>query len=125
MTYDELTINERQKKDKRFTKILGSVREGKLTDDAMSALRERVTEVPLADKFAELRAQCNNPVCLFPTRKQCDAVNSEMLKRLDSEVHILPCCDVVDETKSTAKWQESSWRSSIRTATTPQAWKLS
>ena len=108
VTYDELTINERQKKDERFTKILGSVREGKLTDDAMSALRERVIEVPLADKFAELRAQGKNPVCLLPTRKQCDAVNSEMLKRLDSEVHILPCCDVVDETKSTAKWQEKA-----------------
>ena len=28
-----------------------------------------------------------NPVCLFPTRKQCDDVNADMLSRLDTEMH--------------------------------------
>ena len=49
-----------------------------------------------------------SPMCLFPTRKQCDAVNVEMLQLLDSEVHELGCTDEVDETKSTNKWHKKA-----------------
>ena len=37
---------------------------------------------------------------------KCGVVNYEMLRLLDSEVHVIPCCDEVDETKSTSKWKE-------------------
>ena len=49
-----------------------------------------------------------NPVCLFPTRKQCDDVNADMLSRLDTEKHEIPCIDEVDETKSTTKWHKKA-----------------
>ena len=48
------------------------------------------------------------PVCLFPTRKQCDAVNEQMLALLKSKKHVLACSDEVDETKSTAKWHKKA-----------------
>ena len=104
--YDELTINERQKKDGEFSAILDCVRRGSLSEQTISVLKERVSEVTIAEKFTELQEAGMTPVCLFPTRKQCDAVNDEMLGLLDSEVHVIPCSDVVDETKSTAKWHE-------------------
>ena len=48
------------------------------------------------------------PVCLFPTRKQCDKVNGDMLSLLETTMHVIPCIDEIDETKSTAKWQEKA-----------------
>ena len=106
VTYEELTINERQKKDGEFSAILDCVRRGSLSEQTISVLKERVSEVSVAEKFTELQEAGMTPVCLFPTRKQCDAVNEEMLGLLDSEVHVIPCSDVVDETKSTGKWHE-------------------
>ena len=48
------------------------------------------------------------PVCLFPTRKQCDKVNGDMLSLLETKMHVILCIDEIDETKSTAKWQEKA-----------------
>ena len=47
-------------------------------------------------------------MCLFPTRKQCDVLNEEMLRNLESEVHVKPCTDDVDETRTTAKWHQKA-----------------
>ena len=65
-------------------------------------------EVTVPEKFSELQEMGMTPVCLFPTRKQCNAVNEEMLSLLESEKHVIPCIDVVDETKSTTKWHEKA-----------------
>ena len=72
--YDELTINERQKKDGGFSTILDSVRQGNLTDEITATLQDRVSSAPISEKFAELQGCGMTPVCLFPTRKQCDKV---------------------------------------------------
>ncbi len=110
VTYDELTINERQKKDPKFTSLLDCVRRGNLSEETLSVLKDRVFEVTVAEKFLELQEVGMTPVCLFPTRKQCDAVNEEMLGLLDSKLHVISCSDVVDETKSTSNWHERAAR---------------
>lgn len=95
VVYDELTINERQKKDGGFSSILDCVRRGCLSEETIATLQERVSDVPVCDKFYELQTSTMTPVCLFPTRKQCDKVNQDMLHLLTSEKHVIRCIDEV------------------------------
>ena len=83
VVYDELTINERQKKDENFSKMLGCVRRGAPTEETLHTLEKRVIKVSVPDIFSELQKEGKVPVCLFPTRKQCDQLNEQMLARLD------------------------------------------
>ena len=106
--YDELTINERQKNDGEYSVILDSVRRGHLNQDAISVLKDRVIDGTITEKITELQNLNKSPVCLFPTRKQCEKVNEDMLNLLKTEQHVITCIDEVDETKSTAKWQEKA-----------------
>ena len=106
--YDELTINERQRKDKEFSSMLDCVRRGCPTDETLSTLQQRVIQVSVSDKFCELQESDQTPVCLFPTRKAYDDLNTEMLTHLTSEVHELVCTDEVDETGSTRKWNKKA-----------------
>ena len=106
--YDELTINERQKKDGQFSDILGKVRCGTLTEEILTVLKERIINIPVVQKLVQLIELGENPVCLFPTRKQCDLLNEQMLGKLQSEVHVIPWIDDVDETWSTAKWHQKA-----------------
>ena len=108
IAYDELTINERQKKDSEFSSMLDCVRCGHPTDETLSILQKRVIQGSVADKFVELQLSKQSPVCLFPRRKACDHFNSEMLSRLSSQVHQLLCTDEVDETCSTRKWNQKA-----------------
>ena len=108
VTYDELTINERQKTDAQFSSMLDCVRCGCPTDETLSTLQERVIHGCISDKFVELRQSGQSPVCLFPRRKACDEFNSEMLSRLTTQVHQLLCTDEVDETRSTRKWNKKA-----------------
>ncbi len=108
VTYDELTINERQKQDGGFSTLLNSIRCGCPTDEDFSMLQERVVEGTILQKFRELEGCNKNPVCLFPTRKACEQFNHEMLATLDSPLHELLCVDEVDETKSTCKWHRKA-----------------
>ena len=101
-------LNERQKKDGVFSTILDSVRRGNLTDEITATLQDRVSSTPISEKFAELQGCGMTPVCLFPTRKQCDKVNGDMLSHLETKMHVIPCIHEIDETKSTAKWQEKA-----------------
>ena len=103
VVYDELTINERQKADKRFSSMLDCVRRGCPTDETLCTLKERVIQVSIADKFNELQKSGKIPVCLFPKRKACDNFNAEMLQKLTSKVHELVCTDEIDETASARK----------------------
>ena len=108
ISYDELTINERQKKDGEFSSMLDCVRCGNPTDDTVSILQKRVIQGSVLDKFIELQQSKQSPVCLFPRRKACDHFNNEMLSRLSSQVHELLCTDEVDETCSTRKWNKKA-----------------
>ena len=55
VTYDELTINERQKKDPEYSSILNNVRLGISSDEFLSVLQQRVIDVPIAQTFHQLR----------------------------------------------------------------------
>ncbi len=57
----------------------------------------------MVNKFQELCSLDLSPVCLFPTRKACDAFNCQMLSTLDTEVVEIHCIDEVDETAGTRK----------------------
>ena len=106
--YDELTIIERQKNDGEYSVILDSVGRRHLNQDAISVLKDRVIDGTITEKITELQNLNKSPVCLFPTRKQCEKVNEDMLNLLKTQQHVITCIDEVDETKSTAKWQEKA-----------------
>ena len=108
VVYDELTLNERQKKDGKFSKLLDSVRCGVPTEETLCVLRERVMRVSVVDKFTELQQQGLSPVCLFPTRKACNELNTSMLARLTSPTLEIACIDEVDETASARKWSNKA-----------------
>ena len=71
VVYDELTINERQKKDQAFSSMLDKVRQGCPSQTTLQALKERVITTSTVDKFEELLSTNKSPLCLFPTREAC------------------------------------------------------
>uniref|UniRef100_A0A1X7UNS0 ATP-dependent DNA helicase n=1 Tax=Amphimedon queenslandica TaxID=400682 RepID=A0A1X7UNS0_AMPQE len=77
--YDELTINERQKGDETFFKMLDSVRHGCLTDDTIDMLKSRVFNVSIQEKYKELESEGTNPpICLFSKVDACQKINELM-----------------------------------------------
>ena len=98
VTYDELTINKRQKKDPEYSSILNNVRLGISSDETVSVLQQRVIDVPLAQKLHQLKESGDSPVCSFLTRKACDNFNDTMLSQITSEIHELLCTNEIDET---------------------------
>ena len=108
IVYDELTINERQKKDGLFVNILDEVRRGSPSPKSLECLKERLIDVPVVDKYIELSKSNKSPVCLFPTRKACKEFNDQMLSALDTDLHTITCVDEVDETSSSRKWSEKA-----------------
>ena len=108
VTYDELTINVRQKKDPEYSSILNNVRLGISSDETLSVLQRRVIDVPIEQKFHQLKESGESPVCLFPTRKACDDFNDAMLSQITSEIHELLCTDEIDKTVTTRKWNKKA-----------------
>ena len=91
VTYDELTINERQKSDAEFADILDCVRRGCPTDKIYATLQQRVIQGSITDKFEALCRVGQTPLCLFPTRNLCKQFNHEMLEKIGTELHKLVC----------------------------------
>ena len=85
IVYDELTINERQKKDHEFSSMLDCVQRGCPTEETMSTLQKRIIDVSPVEKFLELQVSGQSPVCLFPRRAECAEFNDKMLSRLPSK----------------------------------------
>uniref|UniRef100_A0A1X7UZ11 ATP-dependent DNA helicase n=1 Tax=Amphimedon queenslandica TaxID=400682 RepID=A0A1X7UZ11_AMPQE len=77
--YDELTINEQQKGDETFFKMLDSVRHGYLTDETIDTLTSRIFKVSIQEKYKEL----------------------EKTEKIE-----LACFDVIDESGSTPKFDK-------------------
>ena len=103
VTYDELTINERQKNDPQFSSMLDSVRRGCPTEETVRILRDRVIQVPIAHKFTELQQFRRTPVCLFPKKRACEVFNAQMLTKTASPTCELYCTDEIDETAGARK----------------------
>ena len=108
IVYDELTINERQKKDRLFVDILDQVRRGCPTPESLECLKNRVINVTIVEKYTELTKGGSSPICLFPTRKACKEFNSQMISALDNELHKIVCIDEIDETSSSHKWSKKA-----------------
>ena len=72
VVYDELTINERQKRDPEFGQLLNEVRVNCISDKTVALLNTTVIECTAVEKFQELLGQGLSPVCLFATRQCCD-----------------------------------------------------
>ena len=104
VTYDELTINERQKKDPTFSMILDEVRRGSPSKESIDCLHKRVITASVTDIYKQLCESGTHPVCLFPTCKACQDHNSIMLGALDSKLESFKCVDAIDETAGTCKW---------------------
>ena len=98
VTYDELTINERQKTDQQFSEMLDKVRRGFPDNQTLSTLSERVFSMPIKDKFKMLQDAGNSPVCLFPKRDMCKEFNDEMLANLPSPTKEISATNLIDET---------------------------
>ena len=64
--------------------------------------------VKCPEMFSELQKEGKVFVCLFPTRKQCDQLNEQMLARLDCPKKELLRSDEVDKTKSSNKWHKKA-----------------
>ena len=108
VVYDELTINERQKKHQVFSSMLDEVRWGCLSQTTLQALKERVVTTSTVDKFEELLSTDKFPLCLFPTREACQNFNSEMLSKLGTKTKEIPCVNKVDENQDTFKWSDKA-----------------
>ena len=108
IVYDELTINERQKKDRLFVDILDQVRRGCPTPESLECLKNRVINSTIVEKYTELTKGGSSPICLFPTRKACKEFNSQMISALDNELHKIVCIDEIDETSSSHKWSKKA-----------------
>ena len=67
VVYDELTINERQKSDQGFSKMLDCVRRGCPTDETLTTLNQRVIKVSVVDKFNEL-TEAGNQLPAFKSK---------------------------------------------------------
>ena len=79
-----------------------------MTNDDVATLNSCIVDMPAADLFSQLSKSGKTPVCLFPTRKECDNFNNKMLKNLPNKVHDLACVDNIDETASTQKWSKKA-----------------
>ena len=86
-----------------FSSMLDKVRRGCLSQKTIEALQDRVITSPVVDRFEELLAAKQSPLCLFATRKACQEFNLEMLSRLQADTKEIPCVDEVDETTGTLK----------------------
>ena len=63
VVYDELTINECQKKDQPFSSMLDEVRRGCLSQTTLQALKESVITTSTVNKFEELLSTDKSPLC--------------------------------------------------------------
>uniref|UniRef100_A0A1X7TTW1 Uncharacterized protein n=1 Tax=Amphimedon queenslandica TaxID=400682 RepID=A0A1X7TTW1_AMPQE len=108
--YDELTINERQKGDETFFKMLDSVRHGFLTDETIDMLKSHVFKVSIQEKYKELESEGTNPLIFFKV-SAFQAMNELILESVETEKRDFACVDVVDESGSTAKFDKKKEKS--------------
>ena len=64
VVYDELTINERQKRDPGYGQLLNEVRVDRITDKSIALFQNSVIKCTAIEKFSELMGRGLAPVCL-------------------------------------------------------------
>ncbi|XP_057335389.1 ATP-dependent DNA helicase PIF1-like [Microplitis mediator] len=101
----------RQKIDKIYGELLSRVRVGSMTVDDIKLLEQRKITIDSSLSYHDrLHEVCNyieklplDTVCLVPTCKQCDLMNSVMTNKISSEEIILKANDYIDCPKSLKK----------------------
>ena len=91
-----------------YSKVLDEIRRGCPSEQSISCLRDRTITVNVVEKYKQLCESGNHPVCLFPTCKQCEEHNINMLESLDTKLECFPCVDEIDETSSARKWNKKA-----------------
>ena len=89
VTYDELTTNERQKKNAKFSAMLDSVCCGCPTAETITTLQERLVQGSIADRFTELRKHGQSPVC---STEEKNAMTSTVKCSVVSPRKYMSCC---------------------------------
>uniref|UniRef100_A0A1X7TW44 Uncharacterized protein n=1 Tax=Amphimedon queenslandica TaxID=400682 RepID=A0A1X7TW44_AMPQE len=70
--YGEKIINERQKRDETFFKMLDSVKHGCVTDETIHTLKRRVFNALIQEKYKELESEGTGPpICLLSKINTC------------------------------------------------------
>ena len=102
-SYDELTINMRQKEHAEFIELLGRVRLGallasdvKLLSSRKITLRSDTVNGRMKEVVAKLEELPEDTVCLLPTRHMCEQINAEVLMGLPGEQYSIVAEDSVD-----------------------------
>lgn len=102
-TYDELTINVRQKSDKIYATILNNVRLGILSAKDYEILAKRqlqlnshTTETCLNDLVEKISSLPENTVCILSKNAQCETINNAMLSKIDSALITLKAVDDIE-----------------------------
>ncbi|XP_053596131.1 ATP-dependent DNA helicase PIF1-like [Microplitis demolitor] len=101
----------RQKTDKIYGELLSRVRVGSMTVDDIKLLEQRKITIDSSLSYHDrLQEVCNyieklplDTVCLVPTCKQCDIINSVMTNKIFSEEIIFKAHDYIDCPKSLKK----------------------
>ncbi|XP_044582956.1 ATP-dependent DNA helicase PIF1-like [Cotesia glomerata] len=109
--YEELRINMRQKTDNIYGQLLSRVRVASMTNEDIKLLEQRkITIDPSFSYNEKLHEICNyidklpsDSVCIVPTCKQCDLINSVMTSKISSEEIVLTARDHLDCNKSLIK----------------------
>ena len=102
-TYDELTINMRQKEEKEFAAILSRVGLGYITKEDVSVLEKQkisLTSDTMSDRMKEvmhtLTTLPSDTVCLLPTSHMCNELNKQVLHNLPGKEIELLAIDTID-----------------------------
>ena len=103
LTYDELTINMRQKGDKEYSELLTNARVGYLTKEQLNVLSARLiahsrraTVAEIIDIYRSLVKEEESPCILMPTSALCKEVNDAMLETTGNETVSLMAIDTLD-----------------------------
>jgi ATP-dependent DNA helicase PIF1 len=103
LSYDELTINMRQKTDKDYANLLSSLRNGVLDNHQLTLLASRriadgrrATLAEICQRYSDLHEAGQKPIMLMPRTALCDEINNAMLTQLNSTIHILTAIDTLD-----------------------------
>lgn len=102
-TYDELTINMRQKSDDAYAQLLSMLRIGKMTDEYCNMLLKRfitpgrrATVLEICATYNGLLARNSKPLIILPRSVLCNEVNKAMLNEIGVTVHNLMAIDTLD-----------------------------
>lgn len=115
-SFKELTINQRQKDDPIYAKILNRIRVGNPTLEDIDILKQKI--LPLtkssnkienaARHYIELSNKHKNLICLLPTTESVEKFNSIMNELLEIKLHSIKAVDSNQNSK--LKFKEPNYK---------------